>query len=193
MIFFLKFAGTISNCWQIENIWKLLKTWFRDVSPRCTINATSKVNYDSVPESTFGFIVDSKNMYGDIKKTECLPVGDCIQVEVSIEQILNISTGSAKGYIFQVNLTYPLNFRDLHRDIFLAPTKYSVPDERLSSYQSSVSTCSGHQPSSYCKRLRTKSVRRSITGIFNFMGNFVWLLQEYIACSNFRKKNWMEP
>ena len=44
VIHFLKFAGPFFNCLQIENIWKLLKTWLEEVSSRCTMNCYFKAN-----------------------------------------------------------------------------------------------------------------------------------------------------
>ena len=92
-------------------------------------------NYDSALESTFGFMVDANNLYGGIKKTEHLPVGDFLLVEVPLEQVLNTPTDSPIGYILEIDLTYPHNIRDLHRDFPLAPTKKIVPDEWLRTYQ----------------------------------------------------------
>ena len=92
-------------------------------------------NYNSALESTFGFMVDANNLYGGIMKTENLPVGDFLLVEVPLEQVINTPTDSPIGYILEVDLTYPHNIRDLHRDFPLAPTKEIVPDEWLSTYQ----------------------------------------------------------
>ena len=100
-------------------------------------NANNKYmeNYNSALESTFGFMLDANNLYGGIMKTEHLPVGDFLLVEVPLEQVLNTPTDSPIGYILEVDLTYPYNIRDLHRDFLLAPTKEIVPDEWLSTYQ----------------------------------------------------------
>ena len=92
-------------------------------------------NYNSALESTFGSMVDAKNLYGGIMKTEHLPVGDFLLVEVPLKQVLNTPTDSAIGYILEVDLTYPHNIRDLHRDFPLAPTMEIVSDEWLSTYQ----------------------------------------------------------
>ena len=92
-------------------------------------------NYDSALESTFGFMVDANNLYGGIKKTEHLPVGDFLLVEAPLEQELNTPTDSPIGYILEVYLTYPHNIEDLHREFPLTPTKEIVPDERLTTYK----------------------------------------------------------
>ena len=92
-------------------------------------------NYDSARQSNFGFMVDANNMCVGIMKTELLPVGDFLLLEVPLEQVLNTPTDSPIGYILEVDLTYPHNIRDLNRDIPLAPTKEIVPDEWLSNYQ----------------------------------------------------------
>ena len=58
-------------------------------------------NYNSALESTFGFMVDANNLYGGIMKTEHLPVGDFLLVEVPLEQVLNTPTDSPIGYILK--------------------------------------------------------------------------------------------
>ena len=41
-------------------------------------------NYDSARQSNFGFMVDANNMCGGIMKTEHLPVGDFLLLEVPL-------------------------------------------------------------------------------------------------------------
>ena len=93
------------------------------------VNNKYMENYDSVLESTFGFMVDANNLYGGITKTEHLPVGDFLLVKVPLEQVLNTPTDSPISYILEVDLTYPHKIRDLHRDFPFAPKKEIVPDE----------------------------------------------------------------
>ena len=78
-------------------------------------NSKYMENYDSALESTFGFMVHANNLYGGIMKTEHLPVGDFLLLEVQLEQVFNTPTDSPIGYILEVDLTYPHNIRDFHR------------------------------------------------------------------------------
>ena len=72
-------------------------------------NNRYKENYDSALESTFVFMVDANKLYGGIMKTEHLPVGDFLLVEVPFEQVLNTPTDSPLGCILEVDWTYPHN------------------------------------------------------------------------------------
>ena len=92
-------------------------------------NNKCKENYGSALKSTSGFTVDANDMYGGNLRTEHLTVGNFKLMEVSLEQVLKTPTVSPIGNILEVDLTYPLNIRDLHRDFFLEPTKEYVSDE----------------------------------------------------------------
>ena len=118
-------------------------------------------------------MVDANNLYGDIMKTENLPVGDFFLVEVRLEQVLNTPTNSPIGYILEGDLTYPLNIRDLHSDFPLAPTKEIVPDEWLSAYQRYLKFNVNMPRSSVPKLLQTVTDKKRYTGIFSFMYNLV--------------------
>ena len=120
-------------------------------------------NYDSALESTFGFMVDANNLYGGIMKTEHLPVGDFLLVEVPLEQVLNTPTDSPIRYIREVDLTYPHNIRDLHCDLPLAPTKKIVPDELLSTYQRELNFNFNMPQSSVPKLLQTVTDKKRYT------------------------------
>ena len=127
----------LTNREHLEIVEKMIRGGLASVYDERYFKANNKYmeNYNSALESTFGFMVDANNLYGGIMKTEHLPVGDFLLVEVPLEQVLNTLTDSPIGYIFEVDLTYPHNIRDLHRDFPLAPTKEIVPDEWLSTYQ----------------------------------------------------------
>ena len=186
----------LTNREHLEIVENMIRGGLASVYDERYFKANNKYmeNYNSALESTFGFMLDANNLYGGIMKTEHLPVGDFLLVEVPLEQVLNTPTDSPIGYILEVDLTYPHNIRDLHRDFPLVPTKEIVPDEWLSITReswSSMSTCRGHLSPSYYKPLRTKSGTRSIAGIFNFMYNLV--VDRVHRVLQFSQENWMEP
>ena len=152
--------------------------------------------YDIALESTFGFMVDANNLYGGIMKTEHLPVGDFLLVEVPLEQVLNTPTDSPIGYIPEVDLTYPHNIRDLHRDFPLAPTKEIVPDEWLSTYQRELKFNVNMLRSSVPKLLQTVTVKKRFTLHYRNLQLYVQLglsVERIHRVHQFSQEKWMEP
>ena len=153
-------------------------------------------NYNSALESTFGFMVDANNPYGGIMKTEHLPVDDFLLVEVPLEQVLNTPTDSPIGCILEVDLTYPHNIRDLHRDFRLAPTKVIVPDEWLSTYQRELKFNVNMPRSSVPKLLQTVTDKKRYTLHYRKLQLYVKLglvVDRVHRVLQFSQENWMEP
>ena len=102
---FLKFCRSnnqlLINRENLEIVENMIKGGLASVYDERCFKAKNKYleNYDSALESTFGFMVDANNLCGGIMKTEHLPVGDFLLVEVALEQVLNTPTDSPIGYI----------------------------------------------------------------------------------------------
>ena len=47
----------------------------------------------------------------------------------------NYTTTSSKGCVFEINLEYPEELRELHNDYLLAPDKIEIKREMVSEYQ----------------------------------------------------------
>ena len=153
-------------------------------------------NYNSALESTFGFMVDAYKLYGGIMKTDYIPVGDFLLVEVPLEPVLNTPTDSPIGYILEVDLTYPHNIRDLHRDFPLAPTKEIVPDEWLSTYQRELKFNVNMPRSSVPKLLQTVTDKKRYTLHYRNTQLYVQLglvVDRVHRVLQFSQENWMEP
>ena len=69
--------------------------------------------------------------------SEYLPYGGFKQVKINnetINRILNKSDNSLLGYFLEVDLDYPENLHDCHKDYPLAPEKIKIKEELLSPY-----------------------------------------------------------
>ena len=153
-------------------------------------------NYDIALESTFGFMVDANNLHGGIMKTEHLPVGVFLLVEVPLEQVLNTPSDSPIGYIPEVDLTYPHNIQDLHRDFPLAPTNEIVPDEWLSTNQKELKFNVNMLRSSVPKLHQTVTDKKRYTLHYRNLQLYVQLrlsVESIHRVLQFSQENWMEP
>ena len=76
------------------------------------------------------------NLYGSAM-SEYLPYGGFKLVEndnETVNKILNKSNNSLHGYFLEVDLDYPENLHDSHKDYPLAPEKIKIKDKMLSPY-----------------------------------------------------------
>ena len=72
--------------------------------------------------STFGFSVDANSLYGCVMQEEFLPIGNFrFANEVSISDILNMTTISTIVYFVELDLEYPTSIQDQHKDYPLRP------------------------------------------------------------------------
>jgi hypothetical protein len=77
--------------------------------------------FNKKEESTFLEYLDANNIYG-WSMSKYLPSGDSKWVDnLDNFDIMNISDKSLKGYILEVDLSYPKEIHDLHSDFPLAP------------------------------------------------------------------------
>ncbi|KAL4153311.1 hypothetical protein QTP88_001144 [Uroleucon formosanum] len=75
-------------------------------------------------ESIFLQYLDANNLYG-WAMSKYLPTGDFKWVDnVNNFDVMNISDKSCKGYILEVDLSYPKELHDIHSDFPLAPERH---------------------------------------------------------------------
>ena len=98
-------------------------------------------------KTSYGFMLDANTLYGGVMQMNNLPARDfeLIQIkedgevstssEMSLDEILANPEDSDFGFILEVDLEYPQELHESHRDYPLAPTKEVVPEEWLSDYQ----------------------------------------------------------
>ena len=87
------------------------------------------------PENYISYL-DMNNLYG-CAMSEYLPYGEFKWVKTTNEtnnRILNKSDNSLHGFFLEVDLEYPENLHDFHKDYTMAPEKIEIKDEMLSPY-----------------------------------------------------------
>ena len=80
--------------------------------------------------------VDMNNFYGKAM-SQYLPYGGFKRVKVNnkvVNRILNRSADSSYGYFLEVDLDYPEELHDFHKDFPMAPEKIKMKEEMLSPY-----------------------------------------------------------
>ena len=86
-------------------------------------------NYDKTKESIFLMYVDANNLYGRAM-SEKLPVGKVTwETDLSIftsDFIKNYDSHSDMGYIFYVDIIYPKELYQLHKDLPFLPDRMKV-------------------------------------------------------------------
>jgi hypothetical protein len=96
-------------------------------------------NFDKSKPSKFIWYGDANNLYG-WSMSQPLPV-DGFQWNTqkwTKDNILNIAETGNKGYIFEVDLDYPIELHDSHRYYPLAPQRMIVTNDKLSQYSKDV-------------------------------------------------------
>ena len=97
-------------------------------------NRFSKANnpyvpdYDPDQDSSYVMYLDANNLYG-WAMSQPLPTGEfdwLNEVEISNLDITQITDDSEEGYILEVDLKYPKEIHDLHKDYPLAPAKMKI-------------------------------------------------------------------
>ena len=92
--------------------------------------------YDENNPSSFISYFDANNLYG-LAMTKKLPY-DNVKWDYSFltdKKILNHDEDSDEGYILEVDLQYPEQLHDLHKDYPLAPEIMSVSEDMLSKHK----------------------------------------------------------
>ncbi|KAJ8981439.1 hypothetical protein NQ317_015641 [Molorchus minor] len=89
------------------------------------------VNYDSNKPSNYLLYFDVNGLYA-WAMSQYLPYGGFEFVDCENFDILSVPDDSPFGYILEVDLNYPNNLHDLHRDLPLCPEHRTPPNSKLS-------------------------------------------------------------
>ena len=91
-------------------------------------------DYDKTKPKKFITYLDMNNLYGGAM-SEYLPYGgfkwDKVNEE-TVNRILNKSDNNLHGYFLEVDLDYPEELHDYHKDYTMAPEKLKAKDDMLS-------------------------------------------------------------
>ena len=129
---------------QIHNrdMYEMIEKGLRGGMTQCSykkVEANNKYmneTYDENKPSSFISYFDANNLYG-LAMTKKLPY-DNFKWDYSFltdKKILNYDEDSDEGYILEVDLQYPEQLHDLHKDYPLAPEIMSVSEDMLSKHQ----------------------------------------------------------
>lgn len=85
-------------------------------------------DYDEAKETKYLIYLDANNLYG-YSMMQLLPISDFewCEDDFNAESILNLADDAPKGYIFEVDLEYPTELHDTHKDYPLCCEKMLVP------------------------------------------------------------------
>ena len=106
----------------------------------CISNRYIKANnkylksYDPKEESKHVIYLDANNLYG-YAISKFLPTSGFKWIDPKEFEINKYTSNSSKGCVFEVDLEYPKELRELHNDHPLAPDKIEIKREMLSDYQ----------------------------------------------------------
>ena len=155
-------------------------------------------NYDPTQDETYGLLVDANNLYGGIMEKLPLPLNSFVTVNTELQHILNTSNDSSIGYILEVDLEYPDNLHDSHRDFPLAPTKEIVSYHDLSSWQQDIlkKNTSLHFRSTTKKLVQTMSDKTNYTVHYITLKLYVSLglkVTKVHRVLQFHQATWLKP
>lgn len=85
-------------------------------------------DFDQTKDNKYLMYLDANNLYG-YSMMQHLPIDNFVWCDetFSTDQILNIPDDSSNGYIFEVDLKYPLNLHELHKDYPFCAENRLVP------------------------------------------------------------------
>lgn len=109
---------------------------------KANIMSTDSFN-DKLPPSEIAYF-DCVNMYG-FNLGKRLPLNNfhwLTNDEIKNFDVNDISNDSEKGYILEVDLTYPSHLHDLHNDFPLAPEKIEISPSQWSPYMHEIAASS---------------------------------------------------
>lgn len=110
-------------------------------------------DYDPGQPSNYLMYLDANNLYG-WAMCQPLPTHDFCWLTTKERETLDINAilyEGDTGYVFEVDLDYPIALHDSHSDYPLAPESFKIEPEMLSSYQKDLLTKLGMKEGSCTK------------------------------------------
>ena len=116
-------------------------------------------SYNPKQESKHAIYLDANNLYG-YAMSQFLPAS-CLKWIHPKEFDLNIYTSnSSKWCVFEVDLEYPKELKELHNDYLLAPDKIEIKRELLSDYQWKIAEL-------YTKSMLNGNIKKLVPNCFD--------------------------
>jgi hypothetical protein len=140
---------------------------------------------------------DANNLYA-IPMNSKLPIGEykwCVPQEFTQESILQLDDGDY-GYVFEVDLKYPIELHDAHNDYPLAPENIKVTKDMLSPYNNQMLELNGLKHVE-CNKLvpNLMDKKNYITHYKNLQLylNLGMVLTKVHKVMSFKQSTWMKP
>ena len=156
--------------------------------------------YDSSLPNEYIIYLDANNLYG-WAMSQYLPVdGYAWQDEKRLknwtpEKILALKDDQAEGYVFQVDLKYPVGLHDLHNDYPLAPESLQVSEDMMSEYMKSQQKKHEIKPSKVSKLIPNLNNKTKYIIHYRNLKQCLQLGLEVTKIHRvlkFRQTNWLE-
>lgn len=123
---------------QLEIVENLLRGGMSSIFSKRFFQANNYMlpNYNPEQPITYGLLLDANNLYGGIMQHYSLPLNNfAIIFDVTLPEILATPKDATHGYILEVDLVYPHELHEEHKDFPLAPSKEVIDVCLLSTFQ----------------------------------------------------------
>ena len=82
-------------------------------------------SYDPREESRHNIYLDANNLYG-YAMSKFLPTNEFKWIDLKEFELNKYTSNSSKGCVFEFDLEYPKELRELHNDCSLAPSNIEI-------------------------------------------------------------------
>ena len=142
---FLHMTGVRLQQIHIKEMYEMIENGLRGGMTQCTykkVEANNKYmneEYDKSKPSSYINYLDANNLYG-LAMSKKLPYDDFTWYFKKIDEkkIMNYNDEDETGFILEVDLAYPKEIHDLHKDYPLAPEIMCVSESMLSEVQKDI-------------------------------------------------------
>ena len=142
---FLSLTGVGLQQIHIKNMYELIKHGLRVGMTQCSfkkVEANNKYmneNYDKFKPSSYISYLDANTLYG-LAMCKKFPYGDFQwhYGRMDEKRVMKHCDDDDIGYILEVDLDYPKEFHDLHKDYPLAPESMYINESMLSQVQKDI-------------------------------------------------------
>ena len=142
---FLSLTGVRLQQIHIKEMYEMIEKGLRGGMTQCSfkkVEANNKYmndNYDKSKPSSYISYLDANNLYG-LAMCKKLPHDDFkwYYGRMDEKRVMKYSDDDDIGYILEVDLDYPKQLHDLHKDYPLAPEIMSISENMLSQVQKDI-------------------------------------------------------
>ena len=90
-------------------------------------NSSHLPNYETSKPSTYALMLDGINFYGGVMQNIHLPLKDFeLDAHITLKEVLKISSLAQHEYIVEVDIDYPPENHESHKDYPLVPSKLKI-------------------------------------------------------------------